>query len=295
LTKAHSTSYDEETTARCERALVSLLGALGPWRERVYLAGGMGPRYIVGQLPEGVPAHVGTTDVDLVIGLAVGDEEPATYNTLQHNLEQAGFQQGELSFQWTRAVDGMSVKVEFLCETRQVDQGRIFRPKLRAGSKLGAFNVRGALLVRDDFIERELERERLDGGGLSRVVVRVANVLPYAVLKTFAFQDRHANKDAYDLIFTLLNYPAGPRAAGHVAKDSPIAQHPQVTAGLHLLAERFRAIEHDGPVAYASFLTDLDDRDASARLRQQAVATVREFLRGFRSASVSGGQAEVCT
>jgi hypothetical protein len=48
--REHHTDYDE-TTARCERALVTLLGDLGPWRERIYLAGGLAPRYLVGQLP----------------------------------------------------------------------------------------------------------------------------------------------------------------------------------------------------------------------------------------------------
>jgi hypothetical protein len=285
LSKAHSTSYDEETTARCERALVTLLGDLGPWRERVYLAGGLAPRYIVGRLPEGVRSHVGTTDVDLVVGLALGDEAPQTYRTLQRNLEQAGFKQGAPSFQWARQVDGVTVFLEFLCETDAVRPGDIFRPKTGAGSKFAAFNVRGAHLVRDDFIERDLERERLDGGGMSRVTVRVANVLSYAVLKTFSFQDRHANKDAYDLIFTLLNHDGGPGAAGRLAKDSPIAQHPQVTEGLSLLAERFRSIGHDGPAAYAAFLADPGDDDSSARLRQQAVVTAREFLLGFGAAS----------
>jgi hypothetical protein len=66
-----------------------------------------------------------------------------------------------------------------------------------------AFNVRGAHLARDDFIEHEIESERLDEGGQSRVSVRVANVLPYTALKIFAFQERHENKDAYDLVFTL--------------------------------------------------------------------------------------------
>jgi proteasome lid subunit RPN8/RPN11 len=73
LSREHSSDYEEATTARCERALVTLLGDVGPWRERIYLAGGLAPRYIVGQLPEGTRAHVGTTDVDLIIGLALGD------------------------------------------------------------------------------------------------------------------------------------------------------------------------------------------------------------------------------
>jgi hypothetical protein len=112
----HQSDYDEATTARCERALVTLLGDVGPWSERVYLAGGLAPRYIVGELPEGARAHVGTADVDLVIGLALGDETPETYMNLETNLKRAGFA-AETSFRWRRDVEGVSVTVEFLCET----------------------------------------------------------------------------------------------------------------------------------------------------------------------------------
>lgn len=283
MSREHHSDYDEETTARCERALLTLLGDLGPWRERIYLVGGLAPRYLIGQLPEGAQSHVGTVDVDLVIGLALGDETPETYRTLQNNLERAHFERQEPSFRWARDVEGMTVLVEFLCETDEVEPGRIFRPKGEAtGSKLGAFNVRGAHLVRDDFIERDIEGERLDGGGRSRVTVRVANVLPYTVLKIFAFQDRHENKDAYDLVFTLLYYEGGPRSAGRAAAASVVAEHPQVVEALGLLEERFRDVGQDGPSAYASFLTTPDGEDDKARLRQEAVATVRAFLRGFQ-------------
>ena len=77
--RGHYSDYDEETTARCERVLVTLIGNLGPWRERIYLVGGLAPKYLVGQLPQGARAHVGTADVDLVVGLALGDETPETY------------------------------------------------------------------------------------------------------------------------------------------------------------------------------------------------------------------------
>lgn len=277
------TDYDGETTARCERALLTLLGDLGPWRERIYLVGGLAPRYLIGHLPEGARAHVGTTDVDLVIGLALGDETPETYRTLQNNLEKARFEQREPSFRWARDVDGVTVLIEFLCETEEVEAGKIFRPKgEHRGSKLGAFNVRGAHLVRDDFVERDIEGERLDGGGQSRVAVRVANVLPYTVLKILAFQDRHENKDAYDLVFTLLNHEGGPRLAGRAAVGSAVAQRPQVAEALDLLEERFRDAGRDGPSAYASFLASPDDQEEKARLRQEAAATVRAFMRGFR-------------
>lgn len=89
LSKRHHSSYDDVTTVRCERALATLLGDIGPWSTRVYLAGGLAPRYIVGALPEGGRAHVGTTDVDLVIGLTLGDESSAAYRTLEHNLKSS--------------------------------------------------------------------------------------------------------------------------------------------------------------------------------------------------------------
>ena len=287
--RSHYNDYDEETTARCERVLLTLLGDLGPWGERIYLVGGLAPRYLVGRLPRGARAHVGTTDVDLVIGMALGDESPETYRTLENNLRKSGFRQGDSSFQWLRGVEGVRVKVEFLCETDEVPQGRIFRPKgEHTGPSIGAFNVRGAQLVRHDFIECGIEGERLDGGGRSRVMVRVANILPFAVLKSFAFQDRHENKDAYDLVFTLLNHEAGPQAAGTSASASLIAEYAQVTTALDLLDERFRDVGDDGPSAYAAFLTAPGARDEAARLRREATATVRQFLEGFREGRARG-------
>lgn len=284
MSREHSSDYNSVTTARCERALVTLLGDLGPWGERVFLVGGLAPRYIVGVLPEGAPAHIGTTDVDLVIGLALGDDTPETYRTLETNLKRAGFR-AEHSFRWTRDVDGVSVQVEFLCETDAVEPGAIFKPKGESvGSGLGAFNVRGARLVVSDFTEHAVEAERLDNGGRSTVTVRVCGLLTYLVLKILAFQQRHDNKDAYDLVFCLLNFGDGPEAAGGAASASPVVGHPQVLSALELLGERFLDVGRDGPAAYAAFLAVDDDAGAADRLRQEAVAVVRTFLRTYAAA-----------
>ncbi len=286
MSKEHFSQYDEVTTARCERALITLLGDLGPWGDRIYLAGGLAPRYIVGELPQGVPPHVGTTDVDLVVGLALGDETPETYRTLENNLKKSGFTPGDTSFRWHRDVDGVKVTVEFLCETDAVEPGRIFKPKGETvGSNLGAFNVRGARLVQHDHREHQLKGERLDGGGVSRVTVRVAGILPYVVLKILAFQDCHENKDAYDLVFCLLHHDGGPFEAGRVAAQSPVAQEGQVAAALALLSERFRDAAQDGPTAYGIFLSTPGNDDEAARFRQEAVATVRQFLGTYSDTS----------
>ena len=54
---------------------------------------------------------------------------------------------------------------------------------------------------------------------------------------------------------------------------------------LSMLGERFAAVTHDGPIAYGAFLAGIDDEEGAARLRQEAVAVVREFLRGLAGAT----------
>ena len=277
--------YTAAATERCERVLVTVLGNIGPWRDCIYLAGGLAPRYLVGELPEGVNPHVGTTDVDLVIALSVSDGSVEAYKTLEGNLKGADFKQdSQASFRWKREVDGVTVLVEFLCETDQVAEGKIFKPKQGLGSNLSAFNVSGARLAECDFLPIEVEAERLDGGGRSKVTARVANLLPYVVLKINAFQDRHENKDAYDLIFCLRNYRDVPEATGRELATSPVAGDAQVAMAVALLEERFRAITNDGPIAYAAFLIEEEDDEERDMLRREAVAVVRQFLAGFRGA-----------
>lgn len=137
--------------------------------------------------------------------------------------------------------------------------------------------MRGAHLVTRDYIEVDIEAERLDGGGISRVAVPVANILAYTVLKILAYQDRHENKDSYDLVFCLLNYGDEPEHAGRVAHQSPIRDAEQVREALQLLAERYQSADHDGAVAYAAFLHD-GNAESTAQHRQEAVAVVGQFL-----------------
>ena len=277
----HSSEYNVTATERCERVLVTLLGDIGPWGGRVVLVGGLAPRYIVGSDPLAASPHVGTTDVDLVITLAVGDSSD-TYATLYRNLKRSGFAVGDHSFQWQRSVDGIRVDVEFICETDQADPGAIYSPKQGTGSDFAAFNAPCAGLTSQDYVEVSVTAERLDGGGLSTVTLRVAGVLIFTVLKLLAFQQRHHNKDSYDLVYTLKNYENGPRAAGKIAAQSPVCSEKPVADALESLRERFESPDNDAPVAYANFLADRDDHENKARLRNEAIAVVRQFLAGAR-------------
>lgn len=81
--------YSDQYTLDCERVLVTLLRGLGPWKESVYLIGGLTPRYLVAARPPVVPAHAGTLDVDIVIDLQILTDTDA-YHTLENNLTRMG-------------------------------------------------------------------------------------------------------------------------------------------------------------------------------------------------------------
>jgi hypothetical protein len=65
------TEYSAEVTRDCERVLVTLFSGLGPWRDSVFLVGGLAPRYIVTKRPPDVPPHAGTGDIDVVVDLSI--------------------------------------------------------------------------------------------------------------------------------------------------------------------------------------------------------------------------------
>ena len=275
---SHYSDYDPSTTESCERTLVTLIGDLGPWGQRLTLIGGLAPRYIIGSLPAGI-RHVGTNDVDVVLELFLEPSDWEAYRTLETNVRKSGFEPGGSSYQWVRRVEDLDVVLEFICETDDVDPGRIFRPKgQKAGNALGAVNVPASGLAVRDATVHTVSAERI-GGGISKVGLRVTNLLPFIVLKTNAFQDRHEPKDVYDLIFCLLHHRDGPAGAAKACDASPVRSDATAVAALDLLRARFESPDHDGPHGYAQFLADKDDVDGHARLRREGYAVVTEFFK----------------
>ncbi len=249
VNRGHHSDYDGPATERCERALVTLIGDIGPRSDRVALVGGLTRRYIVDSIPADVPAHVGTADVDLVLGLSLGDADTEAYRTLHNNLVGSGFSPAKPSFRRTRIVDGVTVAVEFLGETSDVQPGRVFRPRGGSGSRLAALNVPGSSLAIRDSAPVQITAARLDDGGESTVTMQVAGILRFVALKILAFQDRHQNRDAYDLVYSMLYFEGGPEGA---ASASPIRREPLVSDAMDLLGERFETIDKDGPRAYTA-------------------------------------------
>jgi hypothetical protein len=294
---AGPTDYDATVTELCERMLVTVVGDAGFWGRRLFLVGGLVPRYLYGPSRAGAQAYVGSRDVDLTVVLMVDYPTPDSYATLERNLLDAGFRQAPFAadpaYRWRKEANAASLILEFIVDTEAVPPGREFAPGARSGSaarskpRFQALNVRGSRLVSLDCKLVLIGAERLDHGGAANVGVQVAGLLPFIVLKMFTFVDRHHARDVYDIVWTLANHRDGPEGAGREMAASPVAADPLAVEAVGLLRGRFAEIRGDAPMAYAAFLGVAGDRTPTARLRIEAVETVRAALKGFDRARAS--------
>lgn len=290
-------AYSPQALAACEKALRTILTKIGPWGTRLVLIGGMAPRYLVGDLPADISEHVGTTDLDIVVGIALESEEDEAYRSLQQNLREAQFgprvnpETGqEETFRWTREVDGVTVLLEFFCPVGDGQPGRLLRnPGGGTGSKISAVRTRGAELAGRDYISVDLGGELLDHGGIQeRIEVRVCNLLPLLVLKSFAIDERDKPKDSYDLVWILNAFQEGPASVVNAIAASPVIGHADIPSAIQAIRTHFQSPGHRGPSQYANFELIADDAEQRERLRLHAHGTVAEFLRLWDSRGLPG-------
>lgn len=186
--------YSDHHTRDCERVLVTLLRGLGPWKESVYLIGGLTPRYLVTARPPAVPAHAGTMDVDIVIDLQLLADTEA-YRTLEENLKAMGFeraendQQQKLSWRWqTRMEHGARMILELLADAPQHAGGRV-QPLPTEGT-ISALNIPHSSMVFDLHQVTEIRAELLGGNGIAIERIRHADLVSFTCLKASSGRTR---------------------------------------------------------------------------------------------------------
>lgn len=284
--------YPPASADICERTLVSLLRGIGPWKHSIVLVGGLAPRYLVDQHPSGneIPPHIGTLDIDLVIGVN-SIEDVEAYATLEKNLKRLGFERGRNQagnarhFQWRKRIDErQTVLIDLLQDAEDDLGGQSWT--LPGERRLSALGIPGAQLALDDFIEIQVTAELLEDRGIATETIRVCGIVPFLVLKLRAYDDRFEIKDAYDIIYCVMHYPGGPHAIGRLFAEQVVAQQDaqQVCDAVEILRKRFGSTggvpgsEKDGPVSYARFLAEPDDTAGELLLRQDAEAVAELFL-----------------
>ena len=284
--------YNDQYTLDCERVLVTLLRGLGPWKDSVYLVGGLAPRYLVAARPPMVPAHAGTMDVDIVIDLQILADTEA-YHTLEENLKKMGFERAEneqkqkLSWRWqTRTEHGALMVLELLADAPEIAGGKV--QPLPTDRTISALNIPHSSIVFDLYQVTEIQAELLGDNGVATEKVKHANLVSFTCLKSFAFDQRFERKDAHDLIYCIEHAPESIDAVAEAFRKQLDGKHgPVVRESLDILRRRFAQDEKtegyrkDGPVSVAKF--EFGDRDESDQrearaLRQRQVSDLIDQL-----------------
>ena len=287
-----SDGYSDRYTLDCERVLVTLLRGLGPWKESVYLVGGLTPRYLVPARPPAVPPHAGTMDVDIVIDLQLLADTEA-YHTLEDNLRRMGFERAEneqgvkLSWRWeTRTEHGALMVLELLADAPQIAGGRV--QPLPTDGTISALNIPHSSIVFDLHQVAELRAELLGENGLAIERVKHADIVSFTCLKAFAFDQRFERKDAHDLVYCIEHAPGGLGSVAASFRQALSGSHQGVVRqALDILRRRFaddetsEGFRKDGPVAVAKFeigeQANPDEREARV-LRQRQVSDAIDRL-----------------
>ncbi|MBZ9781098.1 hypothetical protein K9857_05980 [Pseudomonas sp. REP124] len=288
--------YSADKTDACEQVLVTLLGAFGTLKSTLRLVGGLVPRYLTPESHPDVPAHFGTSDVDMVLNLQLIAEGEG-YASLAEQLEQRGFQRfiepngWSSGWRWFRHISEKEyVLVEFL--QGATEDSPAGKSKNVDGEAVSALAIDHAEIVHEWYEEREVTAKLLTGGGYSIETVRYADLVAFIILKALAFDGRGEPKDAGDLIH-VLRYSGDPAevAAKFIEKILSARYPAAVEAAIQALQKRFcegngvEGYELNGPVAYAQFIYGKGDEFTEEKSQAQRYASglVTEILMRIRS------------
>lgn len=281
---SQASGYENEVTENCERVLVTLLRGLGPWKDSVYLVGGLTPRYLIGARPPKVPPHAGTGDVDIVVELQMLADTDA-YHSLEENFKKLGFERGEnvkgekVSWRWQAKTDsGATIILELLADDPELGGGKV--QPLPTEGNISALNIPYSSMVFDQYEVKDISAQLLGDDGIATETIRHADIVSFTCLKSYALDQRHERKDAHDLVYCLEHFEGGPEAAAKAFQGARDGKHKEpIEAALQILRKRFADDENaegyrkDGPVAVAKFELGEDAETREARiLRQRGAA-----------------------
>jgi hypothetical protein len=284
-----ASDYTTESHAAVRAGLLHLATVLGDLLDDVMVVGGMVPGLITTTLDdELLGPHVGTTDVDIALALAVLDAD--RYREVAEGMRRAGFHpdvndDGNQTVQRWVLHDTLRVTVDFL-----IPQASGTPPAQRVHhleSEFGALVTRGLSDAMTTCVRVALEGRTLDGAEVERALW-VCGPAGFVVLKALAFRNRGEGKDAYDLYYVLKHHDLGPigiaRELQALRANDP-AEPDAIDDAIAILREDFLRFEGLGPTRAAAFLgNDLGDE-----VRADVTAHVTGLLNGLQDARDDDG------
>ena len=275
--------YDDRTTAAVKSVLIEIGQILGSFRGKFAVIGGAVPWLLLDN--EEMP-HVGSIDVDLSLNAeALGDGE---YAALVDSLKRHGYEQRATlrRFQLMRRVPAwdsgqpIDIIVDFLMP-RDAD---IIKntPALVAG--FAVQRADGADLALR-FYQLVAVEGPMPDGGINRVEIAVCSIPALLAMKGHALRGRLKQKDAYDVYYSIRNYPGG---IDKLAEQSrPVLKEESGERGYRVIAEKFETVESFGPACVRRFVqeTHILDGRTPEQWQQDAFGQVDAWLRaiGLRS------------
>lgn len=287
--------YDPSLAAMILGEAAHLLRHVGLAARHTILIGGLVPGLLVVEPGHGHLAHVGTTDLDFCMSLALADGDTAEYERIETCLRAAGYRPTDKTFCWQR--EALRLKAEFFCPaTATRPAGTLFRPKAsdaptvkhNMGPRLSAMALEAGAAISDDAQAVNREVDLPDGAGRICYEFRVTGLTGFLIAKIGALTERDKPKDAYDIVWLLESWPGGPAAAAKVARNSPAYWRDDARRAFHRRAREFADPARVGPKSYARFMagpqTSTDD---IARVERQASGAVLAFTAALKADEVA--------
>ena len=246
----YASDYDDRTTVAVKSVLVEIGQVLGSYRGKFAVIGGAVPWLL---LSEADMPHVGTLDVDLSLDAeALGDGE---YAQLVESLLKQGYQhhQHRPRFQLVRTVpardDGgdIDVVVDFLMP-RDATIAKNTPPLV---VNFAVQRADGADLALRFYQFVAIDGD-MPGGGRNRVQIAVASIPALLAMKGYAITNRLKQKDAYDIYYSIRNFPGGVDAL--VAATRPLLDLETARQGYLHISEKFRQLDDFGPTSVRQFV-----------------------------------------
>jgi hypothetical protein len=281
-------TYNPALTELALGEAATVLRAMGLAAHHSVLIGGLVPGLLIPDPPAPVGAHIGSTDIDICLSLALIEGDTAEYSRIETELKKAGYRLTDQSFRWERR-EGAKVVVEFFCPTGDGRApGQMFRPrggdepaKHNLGSNMSALTLDAGRILAADVVEVRRHVTLPNGGGGLDYTFRVTGLVGFLVAKASALELRDKSKDSYDIVWISEAWPDGPAAAGAAVRANPHFADPGVAAGIDRLLSQYETPNHVGPMSYRRFHDERDLAGDRSQLPLRAHGAIAEFRRGL--------------
>lgn len=271
-----ATDYKREDLELVRQTCLYVATKLGDLLDDLVVVGGLVPSLLIPDesLPAGEDVHIGTTDLDLGLSLAILDTK--RYEDLSLRLHRADFkpdenEEGNPTLQRWKITPsaGLKVTLDFLIPpSLAADKGGDLR---HIQKDLAAVITPGLRLAFWDKQKVSLKGVTLLGEKANRDIW-VCGPGAFVVLKALAFDQRGENKDAYDLYFVIRNYGRG---IDDVCRClSPLLEEVETKKALAILNRDFLEPDGIGPSRVAWF----QYRGPNADLQADVAGYVKELL-----------------